>query len=64
MFSLYVKVIVHLKMKVLYSFSHPHVIPNLWDFLSSGEHKGRRVRMEGKNVCNQTTVAPIDSYST
>jgi len=37
------KVIVHPKMKILSSFniSHPQVVPNLYEFLSSTEHRGR-----------------------
>jgi len=35
------KVIVHPKMKILSSLTHPHVVPNLYEFLSSAEHKGR-----------------------
>lgn len=31
---------VHPKMKVLWSFIHPHVVPNKYDFLSSKEHNG------------------------
>jgi len=28
-------------MKILSSFTHPQVVANLYDFLSSAEHKGR-----------------------
>ncbi len=34
------KGIVHPKMKIL-SFTHPQVVPNLFEFLCSAEHKGR-----------------------
>jgi len=34
-----VKGIVHFKMKMLSSFTHPHVVSNLYEFLSSAEHK-------------------------
>jgi len=27
-------------MKILSSFTHPHIVANLYEFLSSGEHKG------------------------
>jgi len=37
------KGIVHLKMKILSSFTHPQVVLNLYAFLSSAEHK-RRIR--------------------
>jgi len=33
--------ILHQKMKILLSFTHPHVVANLYEFLSSTEHKGR-----------------------
>ncbi len=35
------KGIVHPKMKFLSSFTHPQVVPNLYEFLCSAEHKGR-----------------------
>ncbi len=35
------KGIVHPKMKMLSSFTHPHVISNLYEFLSYVEHKRR-----------------------
>ncbi len=35
----FVKGIVHPKMKILSSFTHPKVVPNLYEFLSSAEHK-------------------------
>jgi len=34
------KGIVHPKMKIPSSFTHPQVVPNLNKFLSSAEHKG------------------------
>ncbi len=37
-----IKGIVHPKMKILSSFTHPQVIPNLYAFLCSTEHKGRK----------------------
>ncbi len=36
-----VKGIVHPKMKILSSFTLPQVVPNLYEFLCSAEHKGR-----------------------
>ncbi len=36
-----VKGIVHPKMKILSSFTHPQVVPNLYEFLCSAKHKGR-----------------------
>ncbi len=35
------KGIVHPKMKILSSFTHPQVVPNLYEFQCSAEHKGR-----------------------
>ncbi len=35
------KGIVHPKMKLLSSFTHPQVVPNLYECLCSDEHKGR-----------------------
>ncbi len=35
------KVIVHPKMKILALFTHPQVVPNLYEFLSHAEHKRR-----------------------
>jgi len=35
------KGIVHPKMKILSSFSHPQVVPNLYVFICSDEHKGK-----------------------
>jgi len=33
--------ILHPKMKILSSFTHPHVFANMYEFLSSAEHKVR-----------------------
>ncbi len=35
------KGIVPPKMKILSSFTHPQVVPNLYEFICSAEHKGR-----------------------
>ncbi len=35
------KGMVHPQMKILSSFTHPQVVPNLYEFLCSAEHKGR-----------------------
>ncbi len=40
-FRILLKGIVHSKMKILSSFTHPQVVPNLYAFLCSAEHKGR-----------------------
>jgi len=42
---------VHPKSLILSSFTHPHVFPNLHEFLSSVELKRRHFK---KNVGNQT----------
>ncbi len=44
-----VKGIVHPKMKVLSSFTHPEVVPNMHEFLYSAKHK---IKYFG-SVCNQ-----------
>ncbi len=36
-----IKVIVHPKMKIRSSFTHPRVVPNLYEFLCSAKHKGK-----------------------
>ncbi len=36
-----IKGIVHPKMKILSSCTHPQVVSNLYEFLCSAEHKGR-----------------------
>ncbi len=43
-----VKGIVHPKMKILSSFTHPQVVPNLYECLCSAEHKGRYSEECGK----------------
>jgi len=37
------KGIVHPKMKILSLFTDPQVVPNLYVFICSAEHKGRRI---------------------
>ncbi len=51
------KEIIHGEMKVASSFTHPCVVPNLYDFSSSVEHKEDIL----KNV-NQRTLVPIDFH--
>jgi len=38
------KGIVHPKMAILSSFTHPQVVPNLFEFISSAEHKRRHFK--------------------
>ncbi len=44
---------VHPKMKIVSSFTQPHVIPNLYEFVSYAEHKGRYFEL----------LVPIDFHS-
>ncbi len=53
-----IKGIVNPKMTILSSFTHPHVVPNLYAFLSSVEHKDNL-----RNVGNQTVDVAIDFHS-
>jgi len=48
------KGIVHPKMKILSSFMHPHVVPNLYVFICSAVHKGRYF----EECFNQTDLIP------
>jgi len=41
-------------MKILSVFTHPHVIPNLYVFICSAEHKGRYL----KECFKQTDLIP------
>jgi len=41
------KGIVHPKMKILSSFTHHQVVPNLYAFLSSAEHKRKYLKEYG-----------------
>ncbi len=50
------KGIVHPKMKILSSFTHPQVVPNLYEFLCSAEHKGRYFEESLKKVCDQAVL--------
>ncbi len=52
------KGIVHPKMKILSSFTHPHVVPNLYECLCSAEHKGRYSEECGKQ---SSSGAPLTS---
>ncbi len=52
------KGIVHPKMKILSSFTHPQVVPNLYECLCSAEHKGRYSEECGKQ---SSSGAPLNS---
>jgi len=41
-------------MKILSVFTHPHVVPNLYEFICSAEHKGRYL----EECFNQTDLIP------
>ncbi len=53
------KGIVHPKMKILSSFTHPQVVPNLYECLCSAEHKGRYSEECGKQ---SSSGAPLTSF--
>ncbi len=56
--QLQLKGIVHPKMKILSSFTHPQVVPNLYECLCSAEHKGRYSEECGKQ---SSSGAPLTS---
>ncbi len=46
-------------MKILSSFTHPHVVPNLYECLCSAEHKGRYSEECGNQFWGTTDVNSI-----
>jgi len=46
-------------MKILSSFTHPHVVPNLYAFICSAEHR----KIFWKNVLIKQISIPIDYHS-
>ncbi len=54
----HVKGTVHPKMKILSSFTHPQVVPNLYECVCSAGHKGRYSEECGKQ---STSGAPLTS---
>ncbi len=59
LFSIWtLKGIVHPKMKILSSFTHPRVVPNLYECVCSAEHKGRYSEECGKQ---SSSGAPLTS---
>jgi len=46
--------LVHPKMRILSVFTHPHVVPNLYVFICSVEHKGRYL----EECFNHTDLIP------
>ncbi len=51
--------IVHPKMKILSPFTHPQVVPNLYECLCSAEHKGRYSEECGKLSSSGATLTSI-----
>jgi len=48
------KMIVHPEIKIVSSFTHPQVVPNLYVFIRSAVHKGRYL----EEWFNQTDLIP------
>ncbi len=57
-----IKGIVHPKMKILSSFTHPQVVPNLYECLCSAEHKGRYSEEYGKQSSSGAPLTSIVLY--
>ncbi len=57
------KGIVHPKMKILSSFTHPQVVPNLYECLCSAEHKGRYSEECGKQSSSGAPLTSIVFFS-
>ncbi len=57
--DLELKGIVHPKMKILSSFTHPQVVPNLYECLCSAEHKGRYSEECGKQSSSGALLTSI-----
>jgi len=53
-YSQSIKGLVHPKMKILSVFTHPRVVPNLYVFICSAEHKRRYL----EECFNQTDLIP------
>ncbi len=47
------KGIVHPKVKILSSFTHPHVVPNLYEYLCSAEYKGGYSEESGEKMMTE-----------
>jgi len=54
-----IKGLVHPKMKILSVFTHPHVVPNLYAFICSAEHKGRYLEESNRSYSPLTTIVCI-----
>ncbi len=53
------KGIVHPKMKILSSYNHPQVVPNLYEFICSAGHKGRYSEESGKQNSSWAPLTAI-----
>ncbi len=59
----WLKGIVHPKMKILSSFTHPQVVPNLYECVCSAEHKGRYSEECGKQSSSGAPLTSIVLFS-
>ncbi len=57
------KGIVHPKMKILSSFTHPQVVPNLYECLCSAEHRGRYSEECGNQSSSGAPLTSIVFFS-
>jgi len=57
------KGIVHTKMKIPSSFTHPQGVPNLYECLCSAEHKGRYSEEYGKQSNSGAPLTSIVFFS-
>jgi len=57
--NIFIKGIVHPKMKILSSFTHPQVVPNLYECLCSAENKGRYSEECGKKSSSGASLTSI-----
>ncbi len=57
------KGIVHPKMKIVSSFTHPQVDPNLYECVCSAEHKGRYSEECGKQSSSGAPLTSIVFFS-
>ncbi len=58
-----IKGIVHPKMKILSSFTHPQLVPNLYECVCSAEHKGRYSEECGKLSSSGAPLTSIVFFS-
>ncbi len=58
----HIKGIVHPKMKILSLFTHPQVVPNLYESLCSDEQKGRYSEESGKQSSSVALLISIVGF--